>query len=117
MGIDGGWVYADEDNELYEIINLNKSFRSTFLDPSTPFVILNRIKSGGMGDLLEVLSQWNRKDLVIIPPKPDQAFNQGGCFIFDAAGVLKLAHCDRGTGDHVELGKVLEVVEGVIEEG
>jgi len=115
LGIPPQIVYADEYNDLHQVINLNKSFRTTFTSVATPRAILKRLTTpDGMKNLQTVLGKWISEDLVIIPPKRDQAFNQGGCFVFDSSGILRLAHCDRGTGDHVDLAGVEKCVEDLL---
>ena len=48
-------------------------------------------------ELSEVLSKW--KDAFYIPPKQDQAFNQGGAFIFNGDRTV-YAHYDEATAAH-----------------
>jgi len=67
-----------------------------------------------MNNLNTVLSKWFKDDLIIIPPKIEQSFNQGGCFVFSKDGELELGHCDRGTGDHVDLESVEKLVEAMM---
>ena len=43
-----------------------------------------------------------------IPPKQDQAFNQGGTFVFDGAKTV-FAHYDESTGAHADLDKVIRL--------
>ena len=62
-----------------------------------------------MKDLLDVLGKW--KDAVFIPPKQEQAFQQGGAFIFKGKDTI-FAHYDASAGAHVE---VMSVVERAIE--
>lgn len=70
-----------------------------------------------MSNLSTVLSKWIKDDLAIIPPKQDQAFNQGGSFVFRPGGSLELAHCDRGTGDHADLLDIVKAVEALVSGG
>mmetsp|Transcript_10439 Transcript_10439/g.21469 ORF Transcript_10439/g.21469 Transcript_10439/m.21469 type:complete len:107 (+) Transcript_10439:596-916(+) len=106
-------------------MRLKKSVEATFFNPATPIAISRRIFNdpfkpwlgfrsqstpGGTSSILKVLSGWLPDGRAIIPPSQDQAFNQGGFFVFGEGGELRLAHVDRGTGDHVEL----ERVEGVL---
>jgi hypothetical protein len=51
----------DPENTLYDALYLNRGVKETFLSVSTPFAFLDRMtKKGGMKDLAEVLSKWNK---------------------------------------------------------
>jgi hypothetical protein len=41
-----------------------------------------------------------------IPPKQDQAFNQGGTFLFDGNDTV-FAHYDESTGAHSDIDRVI----------
>jgi hypothetical protein len=43
---------------------------------------------------------------VFIPPKQEQAFNQGGTFLFDGADTV-FAHYDASTGAHSSIEEVI----------
>ena len=43
-----------------------------------------------------------------IPPKQDQAFNQGGTFLFDGEKTV-FAHYDASTGAHSKIDDVIEM--------
>jgi hypothetical protein len=43
---------------------------------------------------------------VYTPPKQDQAFNQGGTFVFDGAKTI-FAHYDESTGAHSDIAQVI----------
>jgi hypothetical protein len=45
-----------------------------------------------------------------MPPKQDQAFNQGGTFIFDGASTI-FAHYDGGTAAHSDIDQVIELAK------
>jgi len=102
LGVEDGesFVYVDPSNALYDDLDLNKSVARTFFNPATPLAFKDRLfREGGMfsSELTEVLSKW--KDAVYIPPKQDQAFNQGGAFIFDDDRTV-YAHYDEATAAH-----------------
>lgn len=114
---------------MHKSLRLRKSFRHTFLNPATPMSIAGRIfsdpknvgkgfKDGGTDRLREVMSKWVKDDLVILPPEPSQAFNQGGSFCFDkvrdgGGRDILYAHYDRSTGDHGDLKDMENVLEGM----
>lgn len=62
-----------------------------------------------MKDLLYVLGKW--KDAIYLPPKQEQAFQQGGAFIFKGGDTI-FAHYDAAAGAHIE---VLDVVQRAIQ--
>lgn len=95
------WIFVDPTNTLYDKLHLN----TTFLSPQTAYTFRDRIlgmnqNTNDLSDLFDVLSKW--KDAIYIPPKMDQAFQQGGAFIFDNdEGKMVFAHYDASTGDHI----------------
>ena len=94
------FVFVDPSNALYDDLDLNKSVARTFFNPATPLAFKDRLfREGSMfsSELTEVLSKW--KDAFYIPPKQDQAFNQGGAFIFDEDRTV-YAHYDEATAAH-----------------
>mmetsp|Transcript_1800 Transcript_1800/g.2400 ORF Transcript_1800/g.2400 Transcript_1800/m.2400 type:complete len:148 (+) Transcript_1800:566-1009(+) len=107
-GID--WVFCDPENASYDALELNRGIASTFASIETPVAFRDRIfgmnnRKDGMNDLLDVLSKW--KDAIYFPPKQEQAFQQGGAFIFRGSDLL-FAHYDAAAGTHVEVAKVVE---------
>ena len=94
------FVFVDPSNALYDDLDLNKSVARTFFNPATPLAFKDRLfREGSMfsSELTEVLSKW--KDAFYIPPEQDQAFNQGGAFIFDDDRTV-YAHYDEATAAH-----------------
>lgn len=109
LDIDPSFVYADPEAELYDVLSLQNSVRSTFFSPYTPLSIERRLREPGkLDNMKQVLSRWIKDGMMIIPPKQEQAFNQGGFFLFseEPQRNLLLGHCDRSTGDHVDLDRV-----------
>lgn len=43
-----------------------------------------------------------------MPPRQDQAFNQGGTFLFDGEQTI-YAHYDESTGDHCDIQQVIDL--------
>jgi hypothetical protein len=96
------------------VLQLNSGVQSTFASIETPLTFRDRIfrsngRKDGMDDLFQVLSTW--KDAFFIPPKREQAFQQGGAFIFKGQDTM-FAHYDAAAGAHIE---VMDVVERAIE--
>lgn len=109
LGIENGeqFVFADPENSFYDDLDLNRGVKTTFFDPATPFSFLDRIsKKDGMKTLGTVLSKWS--DAIYIPPKQEQAFNQGGTFIFDGDKTI-FAHYDEATGAHADIEYVTDL--------
>ena len=108
------WIYVDPDNKTYDALQLNSGISSTFASIETPFAFRDRIfglngRKDGMDDLLNVLSKWS--NAIFIPPKQEQAFQQGGAFIFKGYDTF-FAHYDASAGAHIE---VMNVVQRAIE--
>lgn len=104
------WIFVDPDNKTYDALQLNSGVGSTFASIETPFAFRDRIfgmngRKDGMGDLQDVLGKWG--SAVYIPPKQEQAFQQGGAFIFKGGDTV-FAHYDASAGAHVEVGNVVE---------
>lgn len=109
LGVPNGeeYLFVDPENVLYDALYLNRGVKETFFSVSTPFAFLERLKKeGGLSDLGEVLSKWNKA--FFIPPKQDQAFLQGGTFVFDGPKTL-FAHYDESTAAHASLEEVMEL--------
>lgn len=99
------YLLADPTSTTYEALGLVKGVRQTFFGAQTPFSFLTRMKKpGGLSDLKDVLSRWKPW----IPPKQDQAFQQGGIFVFDGTACV-WSHYDQATGAHADLSEVLGV--------
>jgi len=112
LDIDEGekWIFVDPENTLYDTLQLNRGIETTFFSIETPFAFKDRIfgsndRKDGMKDLLDVLGKW--KDAVYIPPKQEQAFQQGGAFIFKGEETA-FAHYDAAAGTHVEVATAVE---------
>lgn len=103
----GDFLFVDPENVLYDSLSLNKGVKSTFFSPGTPFAFLKRFtEQDGMNELTEILSKWNKA--LFIPPKQDQAFNQGGAFLFDGEETV-FAHYDESTGAHCDIQQVIDL--------
>jgi len=75
----------------------------------TPFSFLDRMRRGSSGtsDLEGLLSRWS-KEGVWVPPRQDQAFNQGGIFVLRGRKTL-FAHYDPSAGAHADLEVVKRI--------
>lgn len=102
-------LLADPESVTYEALGLVKGVRQTFFAKETAFSFLGRMrKSDGMADLKDILSRWKPW----IPPKQDQAFQQGGMFIFDGAECV-WSHYDQATGAHADFADVMKVADSI----
>lgn len=101
------FLFVDPENSLYDVLDLNRGVKETFFSPSTPLSFLERFtKKDGMKDLMEVLSKWDKA--FYLPPKQEQAFNQGGTFIFDGPKTV-FAHYDESTAAHAKIEEVVDL--------
>lgn len=119
-------LYVDPENKLYDALLLNKGVKETFFSIGTSFSFLKRFTTrGGTKELGEVLSKWNKA--IYIPPKQDQAFNQGGTFIFDTSSARNkenktteqqtqtiFAHYDESTGAHSDIQQVIDIAQKAV---
>lgn len=105
-------LLCDPENVTYSALDFKKGVRETFFSYDTPLAMWERIKSGNTEDLKRVLSVWTKQELWI-PPKQDQAFQQGGAVVF-AGRRLLFAHYDVATSAHVDLQLLLaEATKGL----
>jgi len=103
---DGEFLYVDPTNEVYDALDLNRGVETTFFSPAIPWTFGNRVLKGEpmfSEELLGVLGKW--KNAIYVPPKQDQAFFQGGAFVFDednnnGGGETLYAHYDEATAGH-----------------
>lgn len=95
-------LYADPENVAYSALRLRKGWGVTFLQAATPFAIRDRLTKDGAAGLASVLPRWKPW----LPPRSDQALNQGGAFVFRGTETL-LAHYDEATGAHIPLTELL----------
>jgi len=103
------YLFVDPTNVLYDSLQLNKGIKETFFSPSTPVAFFNRFtEPDGMKELIEVLSKWNKA--IYLPPKQDQAFSQGGTFVFDGEETI-FAHYDESTGAHSNIQQVIDLTK------
>ncbi|GLC33981.1 hypothetical protein PLESTB_000825100 [Pleodorina starrii] len=101
-GFPADCLFADPDNALYDALGLVKGVGATFFSADTPFAIKRRMDEGRTGDLQDIMSRWQPW----LPPKPDQAFQQGGVFLFEGDRAV-LTHYDTATGAHADLQQLL----------
>jgi hypothetical protein len=102
LGLEDGadFLFVDPTNQVYDALDLNRGVDITFFNPATPLAFGNRLLQGKgiiSDELTEVLFKW--KDAFYIPPKRDQAFYQGGAFLFSGDDTL-YAHYDEATAAH-----------------
>jgi hypothetical protein len=103
------YLFVDPDNELYDALDLNRGVQRTFMDINTPLRFLDRFaKPDGTKELGQVLSRWSKA--FFIPPKQDQAFLQGGTFVFSGNETI-FAHYDPSTGAHAPVEQVMEIIQ------
>lgn len=104
------WIFCDPENKLYDALELVRGIDTTFFSIETPLAFRDRFfgsngRTDGMKDLLDVLGKW--KDAVYIPPKQEQAFQQGGTFVFKGADTT-FAYYDAAVGTHLEVSRAVD---------
>lgn len=106
-------LYVDPENALYNSLELNKGLKETFFSPGTPFSFLRRFtERDGTKELSEVLKKWSAA--VYLPPRQDQALNQGGTFVFEGDQTV-FAHYDESTGAHSNIEEVIDLAKARLE--
>ena len=98
-------LFADPDTVSYTALGLKKSIKDTFFNAATPLSILARLQKDQAADLKALLPRWKPW----VPPKTDQAFNQGGLFVFDGEECV-MSHRDEATGAHADMEVVRHAV-------
>lgn len=106
-GFSADRLLADPTSSMYRCLGMKKSIRATFFSKETPYAIWEDIKSGKIEDLKQVMNKWTKQELWI-PPKQDQAFQQGGVVVFEGDKVLYVWR-DPATGAHADLDKVVHI--------
>ncbi|KAF8065706.1 hypothetical protein HT031_002766 [Scenedesmus sp. PABB004] len=100
-------LLADPESCTYEALGLVRGVRQTFFGTETALSFLARMRTpGGMDDIRDVLTRWQ----VILPPRQEQALQQGGLFVFDGPALV-FSHYDQATGAHADLGQVLGLAQ------
>lgn len=118
LGIKDGsnYLFVDPENALYDALDLNRGIQRTFFHPGTPFSFLDRLtRQDGTKDLGNVLSKWSKA--IYVPPKQEQAFLQGGTFVFDGPKTL-FTHYDPSTAAHSSIDRVIDIaIEAITKKG
>ncbi len=91
-------LFVDPSRAVYEALSLYKGVARTFFNKATPAALQARGTEG--------LKAATKGYSMIMPPKTDDAFQQGGLLVLDGPRVL-YAWRDEGTADHAPLGEVL----------
>lgn len=106
-GFSADRLLADPTSSMYPCLGMKKSIQATFFSKETPYAIWEDIKSGRIEDLKQVMKKWTKQELWI-PPKQDQAFQQGGVVVLEGKRVLYVWR-DPATGAHADLEKVVKI--------
>lgn len=99
-------LFCDPDNISYNALSLKQGVGLTFFSVETPLAIKKRMDEGTMGDLSEILPRWTPW----VPPKTQQAFQQGGIFVFEGSRCV-MDHFDKATGAHADFKMVLDAAK------
>lgn len=103
------FLFVDPSNEAYDNLDLNRGVSRTFFNPATPMAFGRRVLEGKSmlsEELSEVLSKW--KDAFYSPPKREQAFYQGGAFLFSGDKTV-YAHYDEATAAHAVPDEMIDM--------
>lgn len=99
-------LIADPENALYDKLGFYRNVQRTFFDVRTPLSIFGRVfrKDRG-GDLVEATMKWKPW----IPPRGEQALQQGGVLVFNGQECT-FKHFDQSTGNHLDLQELIQMV-------
>jgi len=97
-------LFADPTNEAYGYLGFMKDAAKTFFDARTPLAIAERIRRDGAKDLLASFGRWKPWT----PPRLDQGYQQGGCFVFQGENAI-YGYKDPATGAHADLNKIVGI--------
>lgn len=100
-------LLADPEGQMYIPLNMKKGVNITFFSKDTPYAIWDAMKSGKIEYLKDVMKVWTKTPLWI-PPKQDQAFQQGGVAVFKGSKLVWI-HRDTATGAHADFSTVIDV--------
>lgn len=101
------YLFVDPENALYDALDLNRGVQRTFFNTNTAFSFLDRFsQKDGMKNLNIVMDKW--RNAFYVPPKTEQAFLQGGTFVFDGPKTL-FSHYDPSTAAHASVDRVMEI--------
>lgn len=105
-GFPANLLLADPKNSLYDVVEFKNGIQETFFDVRTPMSIFSRALKRDHGfDLLEATLKWKPW----LPPKSNQAFQQGGVLFLNGFN-CKYIYVDESTGNHVDLNDILNFV-------
>lgn len=93
-------LYLDLERNVYRSLEMYEGLSRTFFNAATPMAIMRN----GMEEFKKAVENYT----MFVPPKPDDAFQQGGLLIIDGDKVL-YSHKDEGTADHAPMADVLGV--------
>lgn len=84
-----------------------KGLKETFFSPETPRAIWADMQSGRIETLKGVMKVWTKQELWV-PPRQDQALQQGGIVVFEGRRAVWVWR-DPATGAHADLAQVVAV--------
>ncbi|GMH41023.1 hypothetical protein BSKO_08933 [Bryopsis sp. KO-2023] len=99
-------LIADPDSTLYKSVGFYTGL-ITFFNPKTPLSLLQRVVKDGAKDLVEAFQTWKPW----IPPRINQAYQEGGCLVFEGKECV-LAYYEEGPGTHVDFEVLLKAARG-----
>jgi len=105
-------LLADPESKTYEALGLVKGVGQTFFNPQSALAFMRRFKDGTIKDLQNILPRW----IPWVPPKQDQALQQGGMFVFEGERCVWCQY-DQATGAHADLQVVLGEVGRLLAAG
>ena len=107
VGFPREYLFSDEQNSVYDSLNLVKSTPYTlFTDVNTPLALLKRLRTGNTKYLNKAVNNW--RFAMWIPPKLEQGLQQGGCCIFRGRESI-FQYKDPSVASHVDLNEIIKI--------
>lgn len=100
------YLYADLEGETYKEIGFYSNFGRLFFAKATGEALKNnQAKQDRMKELMKVY------DFSLVPENKSLTLNQGGALIVKGGEEILYSHFDKGTGAHMSIDKMIEVVK------
>lgn len=100
------YLYADKEGETYKSIGFYSNFGRLFFAKATGEALKdNQAKQDRLKELAKVY------DFSLVPDNKSLTLNQGGAVIMRGGDEILYSHFDKGTGAHISIEKIMEVVK------
>lgn len=100
------FLYADIEGDTYKSIGFYSNFGRLFFAKATGEALKdNQAKQDRLKELAKVY------DFSLVPDNKSLTLRQGGGLIMRGGDEILYSHFDKGTGAHISIDKIIEIVE------